>query len=68
MRVEISTEAEQDVEAIGDCIGDNLDRAISYLRELRTKCVALAEHSNGFLPSSAGMKPWASTVAFMATL
>lgn len=49
MRVEISAEAELDLEAIGDHIGrDNPDRAISFLRELRAKCLALVELPNGF--------------------
>lgn len=49
MRLEISAEAEQDLEAIGDHIAhDNPARAISFLRELRTKCLALADLPNGF--------------------
>lgn len=51
MKVEISAEAEQDLEAIGDHIArDNPARAISFLRELRAKCLALAELPNGFPP------------------
>ena len=49
MRVEISAEAELDLEVIGDHIArDNPARAISFLRELRSKCLGLAELPSGF--------------------
>jgi toxin ParE1/3/4 len=49
MIVLISAEAEHDLEAIGDYIAsENPSRAISYLRELREKCLALADLPNGF--------------------
>lgn len=49
MRVELSAEAERDLETIGDHISrDNPGRALSFLRELRAKCLALAELPNGF--------------------
>lgn len=49
MRVEISAEAERDLEAIGDHIArDDPTRAISFLRELRAKCLGLAELPNRF--------------------
>jgi toxin ParE1/3/4 len=49
MKVEISAEAERDLEAIGDYIArDNPVRAVSFLRELRAKCLALAELPQGF--------------------
>jgi toxin ParE1/3/4 len=49
MIVAISAEAERDLEAIGDYIArDNPDRAISYIRELRAKCLALADLPHGF--------------------
>jgi plasmid stabilization system protein ParE len=49
MIVTISAEAERDLEAIGDYIArDNLDRAIGYIRELRTKCLALVDLPQGF--------------------
>lgn len=49
MIVTISAEAERDIEAIGDYIArDNPDRAISYIRELRAKCLALADLPHGF--------------------
>ena len=44
MIVCLSAEAEQDLEAIGDYIArDNPARAISFLRELRQKCLDLAD-------------------------
>ncbi len=49
MRVEISAEAEQDLEAIGHYIArENPARAVSFLRELRAKCATLEEMPNGF--------------------
>jgi len=49
MRVDISAEAERDLETIGDYIArDNPARAIGFLRELRAKCLALAELPRGF--------------------
>jgi plasmid stabilization system protein ParE len=49
MKVEISAEAERDLESIGDHIArDNPARAITFLRELRSKCLGLAELPNGF--------------------
>ncbi|HEX7783855.1 MAG TPA: type II toxin-antitoxin system RelE/ParE family toxin [Sphingobium sp.] len=49
MIVSLSAEAERDLEAIGDFIAqDNPVRAISFLRELRTKCLTLADLPNGF--------------------
>jgi toxin ParE1/3/4 len=49
MKVEISTEAEGDLETIGDYIGrDDPERAIRFLREIRTKCLDLADMPNGF--------------------
>ncbi|MCK0533347.1 type II toxin-antitoxin system RelE/ParE family toxin [Sphingobium agri] len=44
MIVHLSAEAEQDLETIGDYIArDNPLRAISFLRELREKCLGLAD-------------------------
>ncbi len=49
MRVEISAEAEQDLEAIGHyVVRDNPTRAVSFLRELRAKCFDLEELPNRF--------------------
>lgn len=49
MIVELTVEAERDLEAIGDFIAqDNPVRAISFLRELRIKCLTLADLPNGF--------------------
>jgi toxin ParE1/3/4 len=49
MRVEISAEAERDLESIGDHIArDDPVRAITFLRELRLKCQGLAKLPNGF--------------------
>jgi plasmid stabilization system protein ParE len=48
MIVDLSAEAEHDLEAIGDYIArDNPHRAISFIRELRTKCLDLADVSEG---------------------
>ena len=44
MIVELTDEAEHDLEAIGDYIArDNPGRAISFLQELGEKCLALAD-------------------------
>lgn len=49
MIARISAEAERDLEALGDFIAkDNPERAISFLRELRRKCLALAEFPERF--------------------
>ncbi|WP_454887911.1 type II toxin-antitoxin system RelE/ParE family toxin [Sphingomonas oryzagri] len=49
MRVEISAEAERDLESIGDHIArDHPARAITFLRELRLKCLSLADLPHGF--------------------
>ena len=49
MRVEISAEAERDLEAIGDHIAhDNPRRAISFLRELRARGLDLAGMAEAF--------------------
>mgnify|MGYP000883085873 CR=1 FL=1 len=44
MIVRLSAEAEYDLEAIGDFIArDNPARALSFLQELRSKCLGLAD-------------------------
>ena len=49
MIVEFSDEAERELEQIADYIAqDNPRRAFSFIRELRTKCEALASTPNGF--------------------
>jgi len=49
MIVELTGEAEHDLEAIGDYIAlDNPIRAISFLQELRAKCLTLAEMPERF--------------------
>ena len=49
MIVHLSAEAERDLEAIGDHITrDNPARAISLLRELRSKCLGLADMPERF--------------------
>lgn len=49
MIVELTAEAEHDLEAIGDYIArDNPRRAISFLQELREKCLALADKPERF--------------------
>lgn len=48
MIVNLSAEAEYDLEAIGDYMARDPDRAVSYIRELRTKCLALADFPQGF--------------------
>lgn len=49
MIVHITAEAEYDIEAIGDHIArDNPARALSFLKELRAKCLGLAEMPERF--------------------
>ncbi|WCT76276.1 type II toxin-antitoxin system RelE/ParE family toxin [Novosphingobium humi] len=49
MIVLLTAEAEFDLEAIGDFIArDNPTRALSFLRELREKCLGLAEMPERF--------------------
>ncbi|MBB3957791.1 type II toxin-antitoxin system RelE/ParE family toxin [Novosphingobium sediminicola] len=49
MIVHLTTEAEFDLETIGDFIAhDNPARALSFLRELRAKCLGLAEMPERF--------------------
>lgn len=49
MIVHLSAEAEHDLENIGDYIArDNPVRAVTFLQELRTRCLALAEMSERF--------------------
>lgn len=49
MIVHLSEEAEQDLERIADYIAlDNPARAVGFLRELRSKCLALAEMPERF--------------------
>jgi plasmid stabilization system protein ParE len=49
MIVHISAEVERDLEAIGDFIAeDNPERAIGFIRELREKCLGLAEFPERF--------------------
>lgn len=49
MIVELSAEAEADIEAIGDYIArDNPMRALSFTRELRDKCLELGALPSGF--------------------
>lgn len=49
MIVELSAEAEQDLEEIGDHIAlDNPERAISFIRELRAKCLDLASFPRSY--------------------
>jgi len=49
MIVHISAEAERDLENIGDYIArDNPERAISFIWELRDKCLDLAHIPRGF--------------------
>lgn len=50
MIVHFSAGAEHDLETIGDYIArDNPARAISFLRELREKCLGLADFPERFL-------------------
>jgi plasmid stabilization system protein ParE len=49
MIVHLSAEAEYDLEVIGDFIArDNPARALSFLRELRSKCLGLADMPERF--------------------
>lgn len=49
MIVQLSAEAEYDLEAIGDHIArDNPARALSFLYELRSKCLGLADMPERF--------------------
>lgn len=49
MIVQISAEAERDIEAIGDYIArDSPRRALTFLRELRGKCLGLADMPERF--------------------
>lgn len=49
MIVHLSAEAEYDLETIGDYIArDNPRRALSFLRELRSKCLDLADMPKRF--------------------
>ena len=48
MIVRLSAEAEQDLESIGDWIAqDSPARAISFIQELRDKCLGLADLPEG---------------------
>ncbi|SCB49761.1 type II toxin-antitoxin system RelE/ParE family toxin [Rhizobium multihospitium] len=49
MILEFSNEAESDLEQIADYIArDNPRRALSFIRELRSKCEDLADNPSGF--------------------
>ncbi|WP_313809563.1 type II toxin-antitoxin system RelE/ParE family toxin [Sphingobium sp.] len=49
MIVHLSAEAEYDLETIGDYIArDNPERALSFLHELRSKCLGLADMPERF--------------------
>lgn len=49
MILEFSSEAESDLEQIADYIaGDNPQRALSFVRELRSKCEELIDSPDGF--------------------
>jgi toxin ParE1/3/4 len=49
MIVELTAEAERDLEAIGDYIArDNPARALSFIQELHGKCLALADMPERF--------------------
>lgn len=49
MIVHLSAEAEHDLEAIGDFIArDNPTRALSFVQELRAKCLGLGEMPERF--------------------
>ncbi|HEU5019159.1 MAG TPA: type II toxin-antitoxin system RelE/ParE family toxin [Pseudolabrys sp.] len=51
MIVHLSAEAERDLEVIGDYIAsDNPARALSFLQELRSKCLGLADVPERFPP------------------
>ncbi|MGX5669018.1 type II toxin-antitoxin system RelE/ParE family toxin [Rhizobium daejeonense] len=50
MILEFSSEAESDLEQIADYIAqDNPRRALSFIRELRSKCEDLVESPDGFV-------------------
>ena len=50
MIVHISAEAEADLESIGDYIArDNPMRAVSFVQELRAKCMDLSDMPDAFL-------------------
>lgn len=49
MKVELTAEAERDLEAIADHIAiDNPDRALGFIIELRAKCLGLADYPRAF--------------------
>lgn len=49
MIVELTAEAERDLEGIADHIArDNPERAVSFVRELRAKCLDLADFAERF--------------------
>lgn len=49
MILEFSYEAENDLEQIADYIArDNPQRALSFIRELRSKCEDLVDNPNGY--------------------
>lgn len=49
MILEFSSEAENDLEQIADYIAErNPQRALSFIRELRSKCEDLVDNPNGF--------------------
>lgn len=49
MIVRLATEAQRDLEAIGDRIAeDNPDRALSFVRELREACFGLGDYPERF--------------------
>jgi len=49
LRVRFTAEAERSLEQIGDYIAqDNPERALSFVRELRDKCLSLANMPYGF--------------------
>jgi len=49
MIVVLTEKAEADLEMIGDYIAkDNLDRAVSFINELRLKCESLVDHPKRF--------------------
>ncbi|ENZ94836.1 type II toxin-antitoxin system RelE/ParE family toxin [Xanthomonas fragariae] len=49
MIVQLSADAEDDLERIGDYIAqDNPHRALSFVRELREKCMELASTPQAF--------------------
>jgi toxin ParE1/3/4 len=49
VKVVLTRSAETDLEAIGDWIAkDSPRRALTFIRELRTRCIALGEHPQAF--------------------